>query len=128
MAIPEWVIWSSLSVVYPELDAVLLKFKHRAMAGGIGVCAGLGIGLVLPHSILVPYFFFILICLSLKMFRDYFVAYLLRSGCVVIYAVNQGSMQIAFDRILNVVLGGMIGLVSTYALIYLYRRLYTLRT
>ncbi len=121
---PEWVIWSSLSVVYPELDAVLLKLRRRIMAGGIGVCAGLAIGLFLPHSILVPYFCFILICLSLQMFRDYFLAYLLRSGCVVIYAVNQGSMQIAFDRILDVVLGGMIGLVSTYALIYLYRRLY----
>lgn len=121
---PEWVIWSSLSVVYPELDAVLLKLRRRVMAGGIGACCGLAIGLVLPHSILVSYFCFIMICLSLQIFRDYFLAFLLRSGCVVIYAVNQGSMQIAFDRIVNVVLGGMIGLVSTYALIYLYRRLY----
>lgn len=121
---PEWVIWSSLSVVYPELEAVLLKFKRRATAGGIGVFSGLAIGLVLPHSILVPYFCFIVICLSLKVFRDYFIAYLVRSGCVVIYAINQGSIQIAFDRILNVVLGGLIGLLSTYALIYLYRRLY----
>jgi hypothetical protein len=119
---PEWVIWSSLSVVYPELDAVLLKLRRRVMAGGMGVCGGLAIGLVLPHSILVPYFCFIMICLSLMIFRDYFLAFLLRSGCVVIYAVNQGSMQIAFDRILNVVLGGIIGVVSTYALIYLYRR------
>ena len=121
---PEWVIWFSLSVVYPEFDAVLLKLRRRVMAGGMGVCGGLAIGLVLPHSVLVPYFCFIMICLSLMIFRDYFLAFLLRSGCVVIYAVNQGSMQIAFDRILNVVLGGMIGLVSTYALIYLYRQLY----
>ena len=121
---PEWVIWSSLSVVYPELDAVLLKLRRRVMAGAMGVCGGLVIGLVLPHSVLVSYFCFIMVCLSLQIFRDYFLAYLLRSGCVVIYAVNQGSMQIAFDRILNVVLGGMIGLVSTYALIYLYRQLY----
>jgi Fusaric acid resistance protein-like len=125
---PEWVIWSSLSVVYPELDAVLLKFRRRALAAGIGVCSGLAIGLVLPHSVLIPYFCFIFICLSLQMFRDYFLAYLLRSSCVVIYAVNQGSMQIALDRILNVVLGGMIGLVSTYALIYLYRQMYNNNT
>jgi len=117
---PEWIIWSALSVTYPEISDVILKFKQRAIAGSAGVACGLIAGLIIPHSLVVTYLCFIFICLSLKMFNDYFPGYLLRSFLAVLYAANHGSWQIAVSRISDVIIGGIIGVVSAYLFHFIY--------
>lgn len=46
---PEWIIWSALSVTYPQIDEVILKFKQRVIAGAIGVTSGVILGIIIPE-------------------------------------------------------------------------------
>ncbi len=119
---PEWVIWSALSVTYPEFESAILKFKQRTIAGFIGVTCGLVVGSLLPVSLWITYGCFIVVCISLKMFKDYFPGYLLRSFCVVVYAANH-SFEVALYRIGDVVIGGIIGILSAYILIKIWLKL-----
>lgn len=119
---PEWVIWSALSVTYPEFESALLKFRQRAIAGLIGVSCGLIVGSILPISLWITYSCFILVCLSLKMFKDYFPGYLLRSFCAVVYAANH-SFEVALYRIGDVIIGGLIGIISAYFLIEIWLKI-----
>jgi uncharacterized membrane protein YccC len=116
---PQWIFWSSLSVVYPELDDTILKLKQRSFGVLLGAGGGLIIGLILPNSIIVTYVCFIMIMLSLKMFQDYFPGFLFRCFFVVLYAGNLSS-EIALIRLSNVVIGGLIGALCTLLLIKIY--------
>ena len=117
---PEWLLWSSLSVVNTELNLLFEKFRQRAIGVVIGVVAGLGVGLLLPHSQIVAYTCFVVIIIGLKCFKDYFTGYLVRSFFVILYAGNH-SLEIALLRSSNVLIGGLIGVVATSALLYVHQ-------
>jgi|GEM_PF-3093469 len=115
---PQWLIWSSLSVVYPDLDALSLKFQQRMFGVLCGVVIGVIISALLPKSIVVTFLCFTLTLLSLGMFKHYFPSYLLRCLCAVVYAGNQSS-EIASTRLCNVIIGGLIGVICTILLVKL---------
>lgn len=114
---PEWLLWSSLSVVNTELNLLVEKFRQRVIGATIGVGLGLIVGLLLPHSQWVAYICFIMIILSLRGFKDYFTGYFVRSFFVILYAGNH-SLEIALLRSSNVIIGGIIGVLATSALLY----------
>lgn len=112
---PQWMLWSSLSVVYPDFESVILKMKHRLFGVSIGVSCGLLIGLLLPSSEIVTYICFVMIMLSFGMFEDYAPCFLTRCFFVVLYAGND-STEIALTRLSNVIIGGIIGILCTFFL------------
>jgi hypothetical protein len=112
---PQWMLWSSLSVVYPNFESVLLKMKHRLLGVSIGVSCGLLIGMLLPSSEIVTYICFVMIMLSFGMFEDYAPCFLTRCFFIVLYAGND-SPEIALTRLSNVIIGGIIGIVCTFLL------------
>ncbi len=121
---PEWLLWSSLSVVNTELTLLFEKFRHRIIGATIGVGLGLIVGLLLPHSQWVAYICFIMIILSLRGFKDYFTGYFVRSFFVILYAGNH-SLEISLLRSSNVIIGGIIGVLATSALLYVHQYYYS---
>lgn len=117
---PQWIFWSSLSVVYPELENAIVKVKQRVSGALLGAGFGLFIGLLIPNSIVITYICFIMIMFSLRMFKDYFPGFVLRCFFVVLYAGSL-STEIAFIRISNVILGGIIGISCTFLLAKIYQ-------
>lgn len=117
---PRWMLWSSLSVVYPELESAILKMKNRFIGVLIGASSGLVVGLLLPNSSIVTYVCFIMTMLSFRMFDDYFIGFLMRCFFVVLYAGND-STSIALIRLSNVIIGGLIGMICTYGLVKIYQ-------
>jgi len=113
---PQWAFWSSLSVVYPDMQDALVKLKQRAYGVLLGAGLGLLIGLLLPHSIIITYLCFVMIMLSLRMFQDYFPGFILRCFFAVLYAGNL-STRVAFVRMSDVILGGIIGITCTFLLV-----------
>jgi uncharacterized membrane protein YccC len=118
---PEWFIWSSLTVVLTQYDNLFLKYMHRIIGVTIGAGAGMLISLILPHSILVTYLCFLLTSFSLRSFKDYLPAHILRCFVVVVFAGNVAhhSLDAAFWRFSNVILGGTIGFLCTILLLKL---------
>jgi hypothetical protein len=119
---PQWLIWSSLSVVFLEIDALYLRFQQRSISVILGCSSGLLVSHFLPVSEFITYLSLILLLLSLRGFKDYFPAYFSRCFLVVIYAGNH-SLTIAYERFSNVILGGLIGFICTYCLIKVYELL-----
>lgn len=117
---PEWLLWSSLSVVNTELNLLFEKFRHRLIGATIGVGLGVIVGLLLPHSQSVAYICFIMIILSLRGFKDYFTGYFVRSFFIILYAGNH-SLEISLLRSSNVIIGGVIGVLATSALLYVHQ-------
>ena len=115
----QWLVWSSLSVVFLEIEALYLRFQQRSLAVILGCSSGLLVSHFLPVSEFITYLSLILLLLSLRGFKDYFPAYFLRCFLVVIYAGNH-SLAIAYERFSNVILGGLIGFICTYCLIKVY--------
>ncbi len=116
----EWIFWSSLSVVSPELDSAFTKLQQRLWGVVIGVGLGFTLGQALPtQNIVILYFCFIIIILSLRMFKDYFPGFILRCFVIVIYAGNHFN-EIAFARLTNVILGGIVGIVMTIVIVKIY--------
>lgn len=119
---PEWIFWSSLTVVNTEFSSSVFKFKQRVYAGIIGAVLGIATGMLLPHNIYTTYVCFILIMLSLRLFKDYFPGYLLRTFVIVFYAGSH-SLDLAFIRLGNVALGGIIGVICCYLIIQLHSKI-----
>lgn len=117
---PEWLLWSSLSVVNTELNLLFEKFRQRIIGALIGISAGLMVGVLLPHSQWIAYTCFVIIMVSLKCFKDYFTGYFVRSFFVILYAGNH-SLEIALLRSSNVIIGGIIGVLATSMLLYVHQ-------
>jgi uncharacterized membrane protein YccC len=117
---PQWMFWSSLSVVFPDFEDVKLRVKQRFYGVSIGALTGLLIGFLLPYSQIITYGCFIMIMISFRMFKDYFPGFLFRCFFVVLYAGNQ-SVEIALFRLSNVFIGGIIGLICSLILMRIYQ-------
>lgn len=115
---PEWFIWSSLTVVLTQYDTLYTKYLQRIAGVAIGAGAGVAVSLFLPHSIIVTYGCFLLTSFSLRSFKDYLPAHILRCFVVVVFAGNvaHDSVDAAFWRFSNVIAGGTIGFICTLLL------------
>jgi hypothetical protein len=107
----QWAIWSAASVVSAE--AVVRKLHDRVAGALIGVPLGLGAGLLLPASTLVASAAAAVALVSLTAIRPYRLAFGTRCACaaLVLVASHQASLAAA-ERVEDIVLGGLIGLVA----------------
>ncbi|KJG04255.1 hypothetical protein UB33_20065 [Photobacterium angustum] len=117
----QWVIWSSVSVITGELSSMHKKFKHRGRGAVLGLSLGGGVVYLssfIGSVTLLNSFAAFLIPLTLVI-KPYPVAFTLR--CMLI-AIAAGSMihteSIAMVRMFDVVLGGVIGVISVYVVTY----------
>ena len=109
----QWVIWSAASVVVGDLTAVTGKLKLRAIGALIGAPLGLLLGVELPQS-RVGYSFAVLgATLTLIAFSRYAVGFGARCFFIALAASFAGGASgIAEERVANVVIGGVFGLVA----------------
>ena len=109
----QWVIWSAASVVVGDLTAVTGKLKLRAIGALIGAPLGLLLRVELPQS-RVGYSFAVLgATLTLIVFSRYAVGFGARCFFIALAASFAGGASgIAEERVANVVIGGVFGLVA----------------
>ncbi|WP_186374329.1 FUSC family protein [Roseomonas gilardii] len=113
----QWVIWSAASVVTGEAGAEHLKLHDRAIGALVGVPGGIVLGWILPHTTSVYGISVVAGLLTLMAFRRYVVGFGARCVCIALaLTVGRHSMFVAGERILNVILGGEIGLACVLAL------------
>lgn len=106
----QWLIWSAASVITGESVTVLHKLLNRTIGVLLGVPIGVTIGSLLPNTI----FFYDLgtLCtlLTLVAFRNYTTGFGTRCACVAfVITLKGGGVLTASVRILNVLVGGLIG-------------------
>ncbi len=107
----QWVIWSAASVVTGDAASAHLKLRHRTVGTIIGVPIGAGLGLIAPHNGLTFGFATLAVILSLVAFRRYAVSFTLRCifGTTALVVADKSS-AVAAQRVSNVLLGGLIGI------------------
>jgi hypothetical protein len=118
----QWVIWSAASVVVGDLSASTGKLKLRAIGAFAGVPLGLLVGFALPES-RIGYSFAVLgATLTLIAFERYVVGFGSRCFFIALAAAFAGGTSgIAEERVINVIIGGVFGLIAV-ALTELIRR------
>lgn len=108
----QWVIWSAASVVTGDAVTSRSKLRDRTVGALIGVPAGIGAGLVVPHTALAYGLATLGSILTLVAFRRYVVAFGARCGLVALALMLAGqSVTVASERALNVIFGGVIGVI-----------------
>ena len=119
----QWVIWSAASVVVGDLTAVTGKLKLRAIGALIGAPLGLLLRVELPQS-RVGYSFAVLgATLTLIAFSRYAVGFGARCFFIALAASFAGGASgIAEERVANVVIGGVFGLVAVALMELVWRR------
>ena len=111
----EWVIWSVASVITIELSSSMKKFYQRLSGALIGVPLGFIVALFVPKSEITYSLAALAIMLTLVAFKRYQVAFASRCFFVALAAyIASSTPTIAVERISNVILGGMIGVISIY--------------
>ena len=112
---PEWLIWSTASVITTELVLTRLKVYHRFSGALIGIAIGLVVSLLLPHTPLAYSLSVLGIMLTLVSFKSYPLSFSSRCFFITLaaYAIS-GSEHLALIRIQNVFIGGLIGLSAFY--------------
>lgn len=109
----QWMIWSAVSVIAGEATANRQKLQQRAIGATVGVPLGIGVGVLLPHNGLTYSITAVLTLLTLVAFRRYTVAFGLRCACVVLALMITGQTEMdAADRVIDVLVGGLIGILS----------------
>jgi hypothetical protein len=114
---PQWVVWSAASVVTGDLLTARKKYRDRVLGAVVGVSIGLLLGILLPHSHALGAVFGMLACSTIFVFPRYIVGFGVRctcSACALLLA-NQAIPE-ALGRLVNVALGGVIGVLFVYAL------------
>jgi len=119
----QWVIWSAASVVVGDLTAVTGKLKLRAIGALIGAPLGLLLRVELPQS-RVGYSFAVLgATLTLIAFSRYAVGFGARCFFIALAASFAGGASgIAEERVANVIIGGVFGLVAVALMELVWRR------
>jgi hypothetical protein len=109
----QWVIWSAASVVTGNAATAQIKLRQRVTGAIIGVPLGIIAGVALPHTALTGEIIAIASMLTLVSFQRYTVGFGARCACIAcIFMVAGQSPAIAAERIANVTLGGMLGVLS----------------
>jgi hypothetical protein len=109
----QWMIWSAVSVIAGEATTNRRKLQDRAIGALVGVPLGFGLGVLLPHSSLTYSITAVLTLVTLMALRHYTIAFGLRCACVVLALVITGQTNMdAADRVIHVLVGGVIGILS----------------
>lgn len=107
----QWVIWSAASVVTGNAGTARAKLKNRAIGATIGVPAGIGIGQLVPHTVFAFDLTVLAATMTLVAFSRYIVGFGVRCMFIAIAFMIAGlTASVAAERVINVVIGGLIGL------------------
>lgn len=112
----QWLIWSSLSVVYLELELSKKRAEDRIKSLSIGVLCGIILTPILPHYFLMQFLYLTAIFLSLRIFnqaKNYRLSFGIRCCFIMLYA-NHNFMEVGKYRVLNIVVGAIIGFSTSY--------------
>lgn len=111
----QWMIWSSLSTIAIDLPASRARMRDRLLGACIGCPAGFLGGWLVPHDRLTFALATMGILLTLVSFRTYRLGFTLRCAFTALAAVVAGgAVDIAGERVVNVIAGGLIGLVAQH--------------
>lgn len=109
----QWVMWSAASVVVGDLSASTDKLKQRAIGALVGVPLGFVAGVALTESRLGYALAVLAATLTLISFSRYIVGFGLRCFFIALAASFAGGASgIAEERIANVIIGGVFGLIA----------------
>ncbi|TDR78373.1 FUSC family protein [Paludibacterium purpuratum] len=112
----QWVIWSAASVVTGDVLSAKRKLRDRAWGAAVGVPMGIGIGSLLPHHPAVSALIALGAVTSLVSFRRYPIGFAVRCACAAVaLTVLNAPADVAAERLIDVVLGGVIGLAGVLA-------------
>lgn len=112
----QWVIWSAASVVTGNAAMARSKLRDRGLGAFTGVAIGLVLGSLLPHGTLVYAVLALASALTLVTFRQYVPGFAARCACIACASWIAGqSTTIATERVVNVLLGGLIGVAFVVA-------------
>jgi uncharacterized membrane protein YccC len=120
----QWVIWSAASVVVGDLTASTGKLKLRAIGAFVGVPLGLLMGTAVPES-RIGYSFAVLgATLTLITFSRYVLGFGSRCFFIALAAAFAGGASgIAEERVANVIIGGLFGIVAVAVTELVWRRI-----
>jgi Fusaric acid resistance protein-like len=106
----QWMVWSAASVITGDLTSGRQKLRDRMVGALVGVPAGIGAGVFLPHSAFAYDLTLLVAVLTLVAVRPYVLAFGLRCTCVALALMLAGhSSRMAAERASHVILGGLIG-------------------
>jgi uncharacterized membrane protein YccC len=112
----QWMIWSAASVITGDLTSGRQKLRDRMVGVLVGVPAGIGTGVLLPHSAFTYDLASLVAVLTLVAVRPYVLAFGLRCASVSLALMLAGqSLCMAAERASHVILGGLIGFTVMYA-------------
>jgi hypothetical protein len=110
------VIWSAVSVVTGDVASARLKLRDRVVGAITGVPAGIAVGWLLPHDKIVYAAVALAALLTFVAFRRYVISFAARCACIAVAFMVVGESTIsAGERIANVTLGGVIGILFVLA-------------
>lgn len=117
---PEWLIWSSASVIIVGLKLSRKKFLHRFFGAIMGITIGMCLSPFLPHTEWIYLLALLGSMLTLVSFRDYLISFTSRCVFITIAACALSiSNHMAYVRVSNVFIGSFIGLVFIHCTHYL---------
>ena len=112
----QWVIWSAASVVTGDAGAARLKLRDRAVGAFLGVPAGIGLGLLLPHGPIAYGMAVVASLMTLVAFRFYLLGFGTRCAAIAAaLVIADQSTIIAAERVINVLIGGFVGVAFVLA-------------
>ncbi|ULH13487.1 FUSC family protein [Serratia marcescens] len=112
----QWVIWSAVSVISGDMAATRNKLRQRASGALLGVPVGILLGSLMPHGNVGYELLSVVTMLTLVSFHRYTLGFGARCACIACALVIAGKApSIAAERVVNVLLGGGIGLLFALA-------------
>jgi hypothetical protein len=112
----QWMIWSAASVITGDLTRDRQKLRDRLIGALVGVPAGTGAGIFLPHSAFAYDLALLVAVLTLVAVRPYVLAFGLRCASASLALMLAGqSLGMAAERASHVILGGLIGFTVMYS-------------
>ena len=109
----QWAVWSALSIVTAEAGREGRKLRDRCIGACLGVPVGVALSLALPHGRFVEAGAMLAAMMTLVAIRHYLACIASRWALVAVAAAASGASPLAaFERILDVIGGGAIGLLG----------------
>jgi hypothetical protein len=116
---PQWLIWSSLSVLILNLEDAKQKTHDRLRGAILGVSCGLLLSSILhsamtdDSALLGCYSMVALI--SLRAITKYFIAFSTRCAMAVLFTQSGSNLAMGEYRLLNIFIGGIIGIAVAFS-------------
>ncbi len=111
----QWTIWSAASVVTGNAGTARAKLGNRAIGVMIGVPAGIGLGHFAPHDAFAFDLAVLASFLTIVAFKRYVIGVGTRGMLIAAAFMIAGeSVSVAAERVSNVILGGLIGVIFVF--------------